>query len=755
MMAYQNFSVTHDAGVTTVSLDVPGRPLNVLTVEVMSELEQIVHDLETRSFENPGAIKAVVFQSSKESGFLAGADVLTLANIASATQATHLIEDGQTLFQRIQWLPMPTVAVIHGPCLGGGLEWALACDHRVARDNSSTRIGLPEIKLGLIPGWGGTQRLPRLVGLRHALRMILTGKPLSGSEAVAIGLVDRAIPPCDWESGLPAFVNEVLHGNVQRSPAAQRPWWQRWVEATRLGRAMTFRASEQKIKSKIAHYPALAAALRAVRQSYGIGKEGFLTERNEFVDLLATPTCRHLLNLFFSRERARALGTWSPQSNARDRLPIQKIGVVGGGAMGAGIGQLAATKGYEVAIKEIDSEAAQKAQHRIEKGVHQQGLRKGWGKKERSRVLDKVTLGIDDHLLHDCDLVIEAVVEREEVKEQVLGTLDRTVKDSAILASNTSSLSVTRMASATRRPGQVAGLHFFNPVHRMELVEVVRTELTDDPTVARLVALVKALGKTPLVTSDSPGFLVNRVLFPYLGEAILMVIQGHDPGRIDQQIRRFGMPMGPLELLDQVGIDVAMHVSASLGSVLPGLGPVVDQLSLMVENGQLGKRSGQGFYHYAKGRRKGVANFQNVELNMSSEMAMSLSQLGLACLGDGLTAIERRLIYPMLHEAVRCLDESVVQEAWAIDLGLVLGVGFAPHRGGPLHVIDRMGLPTLVANSQRLAQYFGNRFSPPDTLIEMSKTGETFFGKGEIAVSTAMHERPMPPMTQPGETHEC
>lgn len=727
MKPYKNFDVTtSDRGVTTITLDVPGRPLNVLDRDVMLELDQIVHDLE-----NSEGVNLVVFQSGKESGFLAGADVSAIAEIESASHAMRLIEDGQMLFQRIEWLRMPTIAVIHGPCLGGGLELSLACDYRVARDNSSTKIGLPEIKLGLIPGWGGTQRLPRVVGLSNALPLILTGKHLSGSEAFDIGLVDRAFAPEHWPTSLDVFIDEVLQGKVGKS-SARRPLWQRAIESTRLGRSMIFRMTERATRSKARQFPALDSALLAIRLGYDRGPAGYLCERNEFVDLLATPTCRNLLGLFFSRERARHLKTWSSDvGQAMHDAPIRTVGVVGAGAMGAGIGQLSAVRGYEVVMKEINPEAADAGKKRIEKLVDDLASRKAWEKSKRDGVLGRVTFSCDDRELADCDLVVEAVVERDDVKAQVFGTLDKVVKPSAILASNTSSLSVTQMSTATRRAAQVAGLHFFNPVHRMELVEVVRTspsggsEGTSDATIARLVAFVKALGKTPIVTSDSPGFLVNRVLFPYLGEAVLMVAEGHDIAKIDKEVRQFGMPMGPLQLLDQVGLDVALHVAMSLEDILPGVAPVVHQLSNLVNHGHLGKKSGLGFYQYNKGRRAGVAHPPGVT------EARRPTDLGNDFLDDGLTTIQRRLVYPMLAESIRCHEEKVVREPWAIDLAMVLGTGFAPHRGGPLHVTDAIGQRTVLGNLNRLRGKLGDRFTPPKELIEMSNLGHQFFGKGD------------------------
>jgi 3-hydroxyacyl-CoA dehydrogenase/enoyl-CoA hydratase/3-hydroxybutyryl-CoA epimerase len=740
MASYKNFTVDHRGGVTTVTLEVPQRPLNVLTAEVMSELQLIVGELESSD-----EIKAVVFRSGKESGFLAGADVSAIAEIKRTAQAMRLVELGQTLFQRIEWLPMPTIAVIHGPCLGGGIEWALACDHRIARDNSSTKIGLPEIKLGLIPGWGGTQRLPRLVGLTESLSMILTGKYVDAKSALRIGLIDQAISPNAWERGVNAFVDRVIRGQNTRSISIRRRLWRMVVDKNPIGRALVFHFTERSIGSKVIHYPALSAAMRAIRSGYQYSMDGIVAERIEFVSLLKTTTCRRLLELFFARERARTLSTWAHAPSIIHGDWIRHIGVVGAGAMGAGISQLAATRGYDVAVKEINQEAAMAGKRRITKLINTYVTRKGLAENEASDLMAKIELGTEDQLLSDCDLVIEAAVENADVKDKIFATLDHVTKPSAILTSNTSALSVTRMADATKRPELVAGLHFFNPVHRMELVEVVRAAKTSDETVGRLVALAKALGKTPIVTSDSPGFLVNRVLFPYLGEAVLMVAEGGDPEAIDKEVRRFGMPMGPLELLDQVGIDVALHVSQSLGSILVDAQRVAQPLQVMVDRGRLGKKSGQGFYRYGKGKRKSPSEHRDqappnevVGLKKLSEHAFQ---------SDGLTVTQRRLVYPMLCEAVRAHQDGVVSQAWAIDLAMVLGTGFAPHRGGPLHVIDDIGVDHVVANLEVLRLNFGDRFNVPDELVRMSNLGETFFETPQ-AYAEPVSERDE---TKPGE----
>lgn len=723
---YRNFTVTEDdRAVVTVTIDVPGRPLNVITPDVMKELAEIVY-----AIEHADGIRAVVFESGKESGFLAGADVSVIAGIDSPERATRLIVGGQSLFQRIAWLPIPTILMIDGPCLGGGLEWALACDYRIARNNSNTKIGLPEIQLGLIPGWGGTQRLPQLVGTHVALDMILTGKHVGAAAAMRMGLIDAALAPEEWEHGRDRFVSEVLAGRDLRS-GNLRSRWLKWMSLSRLGRQLVFKMVSKQLKRRAEHYPALSAAVRAVRASFENGPTGYQIEREEFVRLLATSTSEHLLGLFFARENARKLSTWAPSSSTMIHdNPIRRVGVIGAGAMGAGIAQLAAVRDFEVVVKEMDTDLLRAGHDRVERLMTGLARRQRWDEERRSRTLGRIQYTTCPEDMRGCDLIIEAVVEKASVKADVFSEMDRITSPQSILASNTSSLSVTRMSDSTLHPHRVAGLHFFNPVHRMELVEVVRCDETDDSTIARLVAFVKAMGKTPVVTADRPGFLVNRVLFPYLGEAVRMLGEGYRADAIDGEVRRFGMPMGPLELLDQVGLDVAMHVAGSLRGVSAGVAEVVNPLTRMVESGRIGKKAGAGFYRYRKGKKGKPFEFnfgQLGDVGRPNEHDFAV---------DGLTLTQRRLIYPMLIEAITCHQEHVVSEPWAIDLAMVLGTGFAPFRGGPLHMTDTIGLKRIVQNCERLAAAYGERFIAPEELIEMARQGESYFGNPVDPVPT-------------------
>lgn len=713
---YTAFNVTTSStGVMTVAMDVPQRPMNVFTPVVMEELESIVSEIESRS-----DLRLVVFRSEKESGFLAGADVRDIAAISGPAQAGRLIDAGQQLFHRVEHLKVPTLVVIHGPCLGGGLEWSLACDYRIARDNSSTKIGLPEIKLGVIPGWGGTQRLPRQVGLVQSLGMILQGKTVSAHTAAKIGLIDRAILPDDWEHGVEQFIAEIVKGKVRaRSPLRQRAM--RFLESSRLGSAWILRSARSKIRFKSAQYPALPAAIHAIETGLRKQGAGYVTERSEFVKLLSTSTCRNLLSLFFARESARDIKTWA---SGADRVDvhfheIRRVGVIGAGAMGAGIGQFAATHGYDVAFREVDESAVQQGRVRVEKLMHTYAERSRLDDDEKRELDRRIVMSTDDDAIVLCDLVVEAAVERLDIKKQIFARLDSLVAEDCILATNTSSLSVDAIATAVKNPKRVAGLHFFNPVHRMELVEVVRGEHTNNDTITRLVAFVRSLGKTPVVTKDAPGFLVNRVLFPYLGEAVMMVSEGFSPSEIDRELRRFGMPMGPLELIDQVGVDIANHVAASLGDVITGLEPVVDVLSGMVQEGHLGKKSGGGFYDYPAGKA--------VPRGSEGTSGVSSSEPHDGFADDGLTAIQRRLVYPMLRESMLCKEQQIVREDWMIDLAMVLATGFAPHRGGPLRVIDSIGAANVYENMKRLHVVHGQRFLPTDTIVAMATTNKRFY----------------------------
>ncbi|APZ90646.1 3-hydroxyacyl-CoA dehydrogenase NAD-binding domain-containing protein [Fuerstiella marisgermanici] len=758
-----HFRMEEDNGVVTVWIDVAGSSMNVFNSSVIERLEDVVTELESSTAD------AVIFRSAKPSGFFAGADVKQIAQLSGREEVSAVVARGQKLFARIERLPMPTIAAIHGPCLGGGLEFALACSQRIALDSSATRLGLPEVQLGLIPGWGGSQRLPKRIGLIAALPMILQGKKLTAAQALKAGLIHAVAKEADWEATLSRRSTFSKPANGLR----------RRLEDSYLGRWFILRTAEKKIARDSKNYPALAAALTAVRAGFDRRCDGFAVERDEFTKLIETPTCRNLLTLFLWREEARNLnfrsstslrredstadsrprferqmaeshdwqnmaevsgggadGHDEPAADGRtsrlgevDQQKLRTIGIIGAGAMGAGIGQLAALKGYDVVFKELNRELADAGMARVTRLLDDMVAKRRLSKSEYDAALARVQATNNFEDMADCDLVIEAVVEKMDVKRAVFASLAAVLKPHAVIVSNTSALSIGEMAAATSRPDRVAGLHFFNPVHRMDLVEVVRAKDTSDDTVMMLLKLVKTLGKTPIVTSDSPGFLVNRVLFPYIGEAVRMVMEGHSPRELDREIKKFGMPMGPIELVDHVGLDVAWHVAGTLEHVLPESGDVIRFLGNMVARGWMGKKSGRGFYDYIEGKRGDAADLSALlssahvptenkpgGVRPFEDSDVQRPNIG-AFLDDRLSDIQRRLVYPMINEVGFCMQDEVVAKSWMADLAMILGTGFAPFRGGPMTLAESIGPQTLRNNLNVLAARHGERFKPSAWLV--------------------------------------
>src|SRR5262245_10890767 len=695
-------------GVATVTFDVQGSPVNVFNDEMFRELGRAVEQLER----DPP--RAVVFRSAKPSGFIAGADVHRIRQIESESEVRTVLAAGHELFDRVEQLPCPTIAVIHGPCLGGGLEFALACRYRVARDDAQTKIGLPEVMLGLIPGWGGTQRLPRIVGLRRALRMILEGSALSASKAAAAGLVDLTAPPADFDTAVTRFVDDCLAGRSVRRPS--RGLLGTLLEGARPGRAIVFRTARKQIAKRTHDYPALPAALRAIEAGFRrLRADGFAAERDEFTRAVFTPTARNLIDLFLWRELARKPATWV--SRERTPEPVRKVAVVGAGVMGGGITQLVALNGIPVVLKDIDDEIVANGMKKIE-SLTSEAVNKGaLSRAEAVAALRNITPTSEWAPIANVDLVIEAVVEREDVKREVFRQLAELVGHATVLASNTSALSVSRLGYGVAHPGRVAGLHFFNPVHRMQLVEVVRAHVTNDETIATLVDFVRKLGKVPVVVADGPGFLVNRVLFPYLNEAVRMVIEGYPGAEIDAAAVRFGMPMGPLELLDQIGIDIAADVAKTFAALVRDPGPVPARFAEMVTDGALSKKAGRGFYEYHKDRRGEPTRWAASAAPRDVPPGDATNEL---------TPVQKRLIYPLINEAAKCLQEGVVRDAWVVDAALVLGTGFAPFRGGPLRTADALGLANVVSDLEALRKAHGDRFEPAALLRTRAAENQGF-----------------------------
>jgi len=696
-----NLSVTLAAdGVATLLLDVLDHSMNVFNRQVLADLDAAFD----RIAADP-AVKLLVIRSGKPTGFIAGADLHEFTTVTKPSDAEELSLAGQRLFDKLADLHVPTVAVISGPCLGGGLEFALACDYRVVIDQPKTQLGLSEIELGLLPGWGGTQRLPRVVGVERALKIILGGRRLKAKEALEWGLADQ-VREAEGEV-LPPGLTEA--GKRPKTGLPLRTWRQRLLESNAVGRWLLFRGAERVVRRRTpGDFPAPFEALQAVRTGIKEGMAaGLAYERAGIGRLASTPACRNLIHLFFQREQARKI---PPKYQARGEPPVRQVALVGAGTMGAGIAQLAAIKGCNVVIREVNDTALAGGVLRILALFNKAAERGVISDEEAKRRLNSIHGTTAWKGFADVDLVVEAVIEELEAKRAVFRELEKEVPPSAVLATNTSSLTVAQLQEGLKHPGRVAGLHFFNPVHKMPLVEVIQGPATTDETVGALVRWAIQLGKTPIVVKDSPGFVVNRILMPYLNEAVLLASEGIPVPDIDKAMRRFGMPMGPLELLDQIGLDVAAHIARAMEPLFADRFPPNPAFHRMQGYGWLGQKNGLGFHRY-QGRKKKVHEAAIAVLREGGPRFALMSHAGLAP-REQMELVRRRMVCLMVNEAAACLGEGLAENAAAIDLAMVLGTGWAPHRGGPLRYGEDMGYGRIVADLRELAQQFGPRFEP-------------------------------------------
>jgi 3-hydroxyacyl-CoA dehydrogenase / enoyl-CoA hydratase / 3-hydroxybutyryl-CoA epimerase len=707
---------TDAEGAATLWLDVPDRSVNVFNRGLLDDLDAALD----RVAAAPG-VRLLVVRSAKPSGFIAGADLHDFAAIQSAADATALSQRGQRLFDRVAELRVPVVAVIHGPCLGGGLEFALACDYRLALDHPSTQLGFPEIERGLIPGWGGTQRLPRVVGLKRGLEMILATRRLGALEALRWRLVDAVAP---GQQFLPMLLGRLsqralTEGKRPKKDLPLYTWGQRLLEYNALGRRVIFGGFERVLRRRVADdIPAPGEALEAVRVGLAGGMVAGLAQEREGIGRLATsPACRNLVHLWSLTEKARRL----PEEVRRSGTKVRKVGIVGAGTMGAGIAQLALLRGCDVVIQEVNADALGAGMLKLAALLDKAAQRGLIARSEADRKLAGVKATTNWDGFGDVDVVVEAVIEDAEAKRTVFRELEKHTPADAVLATNTSSLAVQALQEGLAQPRRVAGLHFFNPVHKMPLVEVARTAATHERTVATLVQWAIALGKVPVVVRDSPGFVVNRVLMPYLNEAVLLVAEGMPVAQVDSVMTRFGMPMGPLELLDQVGLDVAGHIARAIAPAFGARFPPSPVFEALTQHGWLGQKNSWGFYRY-RGRKPHV--------NKAAELALREGQQTPgAALWAALPPAVRlqqardRMVLLMVNQAAAVLGEGLVESADLIDMAMVLGTGWAPHRGGPLRYAADRGLPAVVQALAEFAQRLGPRFEPCPELRRLAERG--------------------------------
>ncbi len=695
-----------EAGIAHLVIDLPDEKINKLSEAVMSELEeQLGNGLRA------AAIKALVISSKKPGVFIAGADIDEIEKITTPADAYEKSQRGQVIFSKLAALPYPTIAVMDGACLGGGLELALACSFRVVTDSEKTRLGLPEVSLGILPGWGGTQRLPRLVGTVQALTMILSGKPISGSKAVRIGLADALVPHEFVAEQAHEFVARCMTGKGRRTILGKRR--NHWTERYWPGKELIIgKAGEKAMQRTKGHYPAVSAILSLMKET-GSGKllHGLEKEARAFSELATTPICRNLIGLYHTDQRLkRERGV----ASSVEPRPLRSAAVLGAGVMGGGIAWLFSHYGRTARVKDISWDAVGKAFTEAASYYQQLVKLRKIKRNEAELKMHRITGTLDYSGFAGTDVVIEAIVEKMAAKKAVLSEMEKEVSVDAVICSNTSALSVSEMATVLQHPSRFVGMHFFNPVNRMPLVEVIAGKESSDEAVASVVALARELHKTPVVVKDSPGFLVNRILIPYLNEAGLLLQEGIGFERVDQLVEAFGMPMGPFVLADETGIDVGYKVIQELEAAFSPRLQAAPVLERLIEAGLLGKKSSGGFYLH-KGKERTV-NPQAIELTA-----------GYAKKEISDEEIVDRLILTMLNEAALCLQEGVIDRTDYLDMALITGIGFPPFRGGLLRYADARGISTVVNRLRELKAACGDRFEPAGLLAEMEAEGRAFY----------------------------
>jgi 3-hydroxyacyl-CoA dehydrogenase/enoyl-CoA hydratase/3-hydroxybutyryl-CoA epimerase len=658
-------------GIALLTLDIPGKSANTLGAAVLQELASVLEEIERA----PPA--GLIIRSGKPSGFIAGADINEFTTFATVDDALRSIRLGQGLCDRIAALPCPAVALLHGFALGGGMELALACRYRVGVDDGKLTLGLPEVQLGIHPGFGGTVRAVRLLGVRPAMDMMLTGKNIRGDRALKIGLLDALVPKDQADAACRALLT--------RKPAAHRPAFVERALSWRLVRPFITPALLRQVRSRVRrdHYPAPYAIIELWARHGAHGRAAYEAEAQSIAALFSSSTARNLVRVFQLQDRLKGLGG----KPAADAVVIRNVHVVGAGIMGGDIAAWCALRGFNVSLQD-------RALAQVEPAIKRAAelfAKRVRGADEQAAAAARLVADVEGARVADADLVIEAIFENLEAKRALYATLLPRMKAGAILATNTSSLVLESLTDGMDDPGRFVGLHFFNPVAQMPLVEIIRGPATRDEAMVAAAAFVRRIDKLPLPCRSSPGFLVNRVLIPYMQEGMIAVEEGLAPEIVDAAATRFGMPMGPIELSDVVGLDVCKHVGEIIGNAIGRHPPLpLKRLEQLVAERKLGRKSGQGYYRWVDGKA----------------VKMSVDETAVAA------ELTDRLMLTLANESVACLRERIVADTDLVDAGVIFGAGFAPFRGGPLHWVRAEGPERLHARLQQLALQHGSRFAP-------------------------------------------
>jgi 3-hydroxyacyl-CoA dehydrogenase / enoyl-CoA hydratase / 3-hydroxybutyryl-CoA epimerase len=704
-------TTTQHGSTAVLTLDLPGEPVNKLSAQVKTEFEQALGRLR-----DDAGVQALVLISGKADNFIAGADIEEFTRLSTREEFARLSREGQEMLQMVDDFPKPVIAAIHGACLGGGLELALACDWRIATDHAKTQLGLPEVQLGLLPGAGGCQRLPRLIGLSAALGIIMPGKSEPGLKALRLGMVDELVPQSILlDTALRAAERISKQGVPRRTPKSGAPG--AILDRNPIGRRFVYwKARKDTLKKSGGHYPAPLAALDAVKAGLEGGRAaGFRVEHQKFGELAAGDVSRKLIGIFFATNALKKDDGLPTGTTAIGRR-VERLGVIGSGFMGAGIaGTAVATARVDVRLKDTDLSRVGKGLKAATDILTGRLKRRRITRFEFQRLAALLSGGNDAAGFQRADLVVEAVFEDLDVKRKVLAETESVTRADAIFATNTSTIPIADIAAQAARPGQVLGMHFFSPVDRMPLLEIIPTERTSPDTIVTAVQFGRRLGKTVIVVRDHPGFWVNRILTPYMNEAGYILSEGVPMEVIDGVMTRFGFPVGPITLLDEVGLDVGAKAAKVMHAAFGDRLKPSDVIGKMLADERLGRKNGRGFYLYHKGQKTGP-----------DETAYDL--LGLRPSKPASTGlVEQRLVYSMLNEAAMAAGEGVVRSPRDGDIGAIFGIGYPPFRGGPLRYLDDLGAANVVGVLKELEAKFGNRFTPAASLVAMAERGERFY----------------------------
>ena len=696
--------------VAWIHLDDPDKRVNTLSTRYFEWFETQIDRLAGEP------VRGLVLISDKPGYFIVGADIEELQAFADPREVRAMVMRGHTLVGRFDDLPFPVVAAIDGACLGGGLELVMACDLRVATDAPHTKLGLPEVQLGLFPGLGGTQRLPRLVGVADGLDMILTGKQVNAKKAKRIGLVDAVCHPLALEqaaldlvalgkpgtAGYKGPSRKAIKGGLAKKAA-------NFLARTPANRLVYDKAREGVMKKTGGHYPAPLKAIEVVRSGLGLPLDKALElEAESFAELVVTDVAKGLISIFFTKNevdgRAAAV--------AKGTRDIDRIGVLGAGFMGSGVAQVLAHKGYEVLMKDRDHEAVARGMKHCADLFGKLVKYRKYKPVDKKLAMSRILPRTDYRGFERVPLVIEAVFEDVDVKHQVIRETEEAGPDDMIFASNTSTIPITRLAEASKRPENMVGMHFFSPVHKMPLIEIIKTKDTSDETLATTVEIGRRMGKTIIVVNDGPGFFTSRVLGPFINEAMWCLSQGASIEQIDRALTGWGWPVGPMALLDEVGLDIALHAGEIVSEYAGERADTSPLFQQMIDGGRLGRKSKRGFYDYSKKPKR-------VDRSVYELIGWQASQI------DDLEIIERCWMQ-MLNETALCIEDGIIENPNDIDIGVIFGFGFPPFRGGILREAEKQGIDYVVARLEDYAEAYGDRLAPAQLLRDMARDGKTF-----------------------------